>query len=84
MSQLCPIQVTAAKRSRLSARGMPSVGKVVKIVKRDYYYSGQRREESGGRRDGDQAKSGPGVERIDYRWVRLIMCPDDDGQLVSQ
>jgi len=56
-------EVTVAKRSRLSARGTPSAGKVLNIVKRD---CGQRREETGPRRDGDQAKSGPGVERIEY------------------
>jgi len=56
-------EVTVAKRSRLSARGTPSAGKVLNIVKRD---CGQRREETGPRGDGDQAKSGPGVERIEY------------------
>ena len=55
-------------------RGTPSAGKVLNIVKRD---CGQRREETGPRGDGDQAKSGPGVERIEYRWVRGIMCRDD-------
>ena len=60
-------QVTAAKRSRLSVR-TPAAGKrgVAKAGR------GRRREESGpGGRSSDQVKSeeGPGVERIQYRWV---------------
>ena len=62
-------------------RGTPSAGKVLNIVKRD---CAQRREETGPRRDGDQAKSGPGVERIEYRWVRGIMCRDDDVHFIVQ
>ena len=60
-------QVTAAKRSRLSVR-TPAAGKrgVAKAGR------GRRREESGtGGRGSDQVGSeeGPGVERIQYRWV---------------